>query len=127
MALRRNAGVQDHRVAELVKLGIDRQAAQAWLDSQEPLDEEADSGELEAPNPAEPYHVWAENVPVMRLFLRLQDQWVTTPRGLLQTLPCTRVQACMELMGTPRRQRPALFEQLCEMTHAALRLEHQEQ
>lgn len=107
--------VDDHRLAELMKLGVSRDEAQAWLDAQEPEDEAAD-----APLQIDdgPLIVWPENRPVVRLFMQLQTQWRKRPSGALDGL---RYEAARTVIEVQRLKRPRrLFGQLVEMEHAAV-------
>lgn len=108
--------VEDLRGAELQGLGIDASTVQAWLDSQECLDE--GEGEPVEPDFATPLAVWPENWPVLQLFLRLQTQWRFTPNGALQGLRYDAAAQVMRLLKLRKQRR--LFEHLQEMEQAAL-------
>lgn len=113
----RRGEVDDRRETELTKLGVQAEAARAWIAQQEPedeTDEAPDPGEA----PGQPFAVWPENAPVLELFLRLQTQWHLAPSGRLQGLRYDAAETVMRRLAMRRKRR--LFTHLQDMEHAVL-------
>lgn len=114
---------------EMARWGVDEQEAQAWLEQQEPDEQQDDStggppdGSPEPPLPRGSLLVWPCNLPVFRLFMGLQTQWQCNPiNGALECLNYPAAQASMALSGLldERGRAPELWEQLQEMERAAV-------
>lgn len=113
--------VEDQRVEDLVRLGMDRTDAQAWLDSQEmePEPEELGAGDADdESDPCGPFVVWPENWQAVELFMRLQTKWQWRPDGRRDGICYLQAEAVMRLLKMKKQRR--LFVQLQEMERAAL-------
>lgn len=120
MALTRDGPVDDKRLQHLQAMGVNPQDAAAWLATQ--AMELPDDGNPAATPADEPYVVWPENWPALKLFLRLQGEWRRNLRGRLQGIPVQAVESAIRLMGL--RPRAQVDEQLHEMERAALEADH---
>lgn len=118
----RRGQVEDRRQDEFALLGVDSKEAQAWLQQQEPQDQD----ELGAPPdgspgdavPGGPVVIWPCNWAVHRLFLQLQTQWMRKPGGTLAGLPYPAVESAMRLLALKGRAK--LFLELQDMEFAAV-------
>lgn len=110
--------MDDQRQEQLTQLGIEPEAAKAWIEQQTPLETDEDGEVADCGVTSAPLCVWPENVPAVRLFLQLQTQWRVRPSGRLQGLRYTEAEAAMRLMGL--KNRAELFDQLVDMEHAVL-------
>lgn len=76
-----------------------------------------------APPPDEDFHVWPENWDSVTFFLGLYSQWRTTSgmdRMRRTGLDYTAVESTMRIKGIPRKDRAALFDDICVMEEAVL-------
>lgn len=112
MAEQRRGQVVDQRGAELRKHGMPEEQIAAFLAAEQPEGEEDES--------AGPLMVWAENWPVLRLFLDLEGQWRISPGGQPQGLRYGDAIAVVQLRWTERADQQRVFDQLVEMQREAL-------
>lgn len=115
----------DQRLQDLVKSGVPLAEAQAWLDEQD-LAEADDEGEG-ATDDDGPLHIWPQNHQVFRLFMGLQTQWRRKPNGALDGLRYDAIKALMWALGTKKRDRAQLWEQLQDMEREALEASDEQQ
>lgn len=119
--LRRGGGVRDERVDDLQRMGINAEQAQAWLAGQDegPPAADGQAGEAE---PGGPLHIWPENWPALRAWMRLQTQWHLGPTGRMVGLryPEAERQVQRLMPGATQVQLDEVMEHLQEMEHAAL-------
>lgn len=136
MAERRQGRDRDERTDDLVRMGWSLERARAWLAQQDGLDDggaavdpdpDCDGGTCAA-DPEAPLAVWPENGPVLGVWMRLQSQWRTGPRGDMDLQGLRYSEAHLVIERTLRRldepQRDEVFSQLIEMEHAALEAAH---
>lgn len=114
--------MEDQRVDDLVRLGVDPAEAQAWLDAQEmepePEEHIADDEGGDDAAPSGPFVVWPENWQVVELFMRLQTKWQWRPDGRRDGICYLQAEAVMRLLKMKKQRR--LFVELQEMERAAL-------
>lgn len=111
----RRGQVNDERADDLDRMGVDAATARAWLAASD----EGDPAELQDDEPAdEPLHVWPENWPVLRLWMRLQTQWHRRPDGGMDGL--RRDAADIQLRRARLSNEDEVWEHLLQMEHAAM-------
>jgi len=134
--------------ADLQRMGVPADEAQAWLAAQTPDDTAPgddpdapgtrdgdecgnecgdDSGDICGQPPGAPLAVWPENWPVLRVWMRLQTQWreatwLGQPTGVLLGLRYQAAGAVIArcLRGSSPQAQDTVFEQLQEMEHEAV-------
>lgn len=104
--------VEDSRQSELEGLGIDADAAAAWLAQQEAENEAACSDQT--------FVVWPQNWRTVLLFLKLQTQWRRLPDGALDGLRWEAVDLALRRARPPLEEQDLVFDQLIAMEHAAV-------
>jgi hypothetical protein len=113
-------------------LGFDREQAQQWLTQQEEPDPSTDpqagpdDGQPGDTPPGGALLVWPCNWDVLRLFVRLQTQWLRTPNGNLAGLNYPAVESALRMMRLWPRS-AELFDQLAEMELATVEAQADEQ
>lgn len=110
--------------------------ARAWLAQQELDDGDGTAqdpdpdcdGAVCAADPSAPLAIWPANGAVLGVWMRLQSQWRTGPRGDMDLQGLRYADAHLVIERTLRRldeaERDEVFAQLIEMEHAALEAAH---
>lgn len=118
-------------------MGWSLHQAREWLAQQDATDDGAGTapdldpdcdGALCAANPDAPLAIWPANAHVLGVWMRLQSQWRTGPRGDMDLQGLRYDAAQLVIERTLRRlddtQRDEVFTHLIEMEHAALEAAH---
>jgi len=119
--LRRGGGARDERSSDLQLMGITPERALAWLAEQDEAPPALD-GQAGDERPGDPLHIWPENWPALRVWMRLQTQWHQSPTGRLAGLryPEAERQVQRLMPGASQAQQDQVFEHLQDMELAAL-------